>query len=196
MPATTPSPELEAPGAGPPALELFLMRNFMVPFSSATTSWQQANAIYQTEGEKVLALIRDLDDTTLRRQVLIKRFPGIEDSSRFWSPAMTVEHLVIVGMGILGILDSLRAGKAVTKATRIQDVKPSPETGRAVLETFEKILARQAEKCTRPAQGGELQLRHDHPWFGPMNAHRWHVLNAVHQRIHRMQIEKILAAKT
>lgn len=170
------------------------MRNLMVPFSSATTSWQKANALYQAEGERVLALTRNLDDTTLQRQVLIKRFPGIEDSSRFWSPAMTVEHLVIVGMGIVGILNSLRAGKAVTKATRIQDVKPSPETGRKILETFEKILVRQADACARPAQGGELQLTHDHPWFGPMNAHRWQVLNAVHQRIHRMQIEKILAA--
>lgn len=194
MSAATPTPELDAPGAGPPALELFLMRHLMVPFSSLTTSWTQANTIYQAEGQKVLALTRDLDDGTLQRQVLIKRFPGIEDSSRFWSPAMTVEHLVIVGMGILGIQASLRAGKAVTKTTRIQDVKPSPQTGRDILETFEKILARQAEKCARPAQGGELQLKHDHPWFGPMNAHRWQVLNAVHQRIHRMQIEKILAA--
>jgi len=32
-----------------------------------------------------------------------------------------------------------------------------------------------------------------HPWFGEMNAHQWHCLAAMHQSVHRKQMQRILA---
>jgi hypothetical protein len=45
------------------------------------------------------------------------------------------------------------------------------------------------------ARAPELKtaLRYEHPWFGPLDAFGWHALAAGHIRIHREQIERIVA---
>jgi hypothetical protein len=37
-------------------------------------------------------------------------------------------------------------------------------------------------------------LTHAHPWFGPLNAHGWHCLAAIHHTLHRRQLTAILRA--
>ena len=41
------------------------------------------------------------------RRVLIRRPPGLEDSSRYWSAFMTLEHLRIVHREMVRIIDAL-----------------------------------------------------------------------------------------
>ena len=40
------------------------------------------------------------------------------------------------------------------------------------------------------------KLRHVHPWFGPMTAHDWHCLAAIHSWVHRRQIERVVKKLT
>ncbi len=51
----------------------------------------------------------------------------------------------------------------------------------------EAAAAEQAEPPIRPGDGP----RFFHPWFGPLDAHRWHCLLAFHQGIHRKQIQAV-----
>jgi hypothetical protein len=42
----------------------------------------------------------------------------------------------------------------------------------------------------------DRRVRHPHPWFGPMTAHDWHCLAAIHHRVHRRQLERIVGKLT
>jgi hypothetical protein len=149
--------------------------------------------MFAAEGRRVLELARRLPEAALGERVRIRRFPGIEDSSREWSVLMVVEHLLITGPAILALarrlLDGLPGGDEVSIAA----VKPKGDRVVDLLDEYARFLAdydtAMESLDVRPTGG------HPHPWFGPLDAARWLKLNAVHQRIHRRQVEKIIAQR-
>ena len=190
-----PDPQLQPPGAGLPWYELAVARRVVFPLLCRRLTWDAAGRQFQVEGAKVLALWHALPAERLAERVLIPRIQGIEDSSRHWSVAMTVEHLNIVGHGIRRIIAGLRSGQAPAKAARIEDVKPRGELPPAeVRAAFVRLLADAAvSDAAEPAVPRGTGVKAPHPWFGPIDAHRWHCLLGIHQRIHRRQIEAIRA---
>ena len=148
-------------------------------------------ARFLTEGERVLAMAAPLDEARGRTPVLVRRVRGMEDSSRCWSPYMILQHLVIVNRGMLGMILLLTSGKSTSRKVTTADVKPSPEAGPETLEEFRAMLVRWQEAL---AGIGELRTaaRHAHPWFGPLDAHGWLALGAVHHGIHRRQMERVV----
>ncbi len=188
-----PDPQLQPPGAGLPGYELAAARYVVFPLLCRRLDWAAAGRQFQDEGAKVLALWDAFPADRLGERVLIARIQGIEDSSRFWSVAMTVEHLDIVGSGIRRILAGLRLGQAPAKAARVEDVKPRGERPPAeVRAAFARLLAAAAtSNATEPPVPRGTGALAPHPWFGPLDAHRWHCLLGIHQQIHRKQIEAI-----
>ena len=94
------------PGAGLPVVQAFVLRHLVFPAYCLTTSWDKALAAFQAEGQKVIALVEPLSAEQLQRRVLVKAPMGIEDSSRYWSAAMVLEHLIEVGSRIaVGIVE-------------------------------------------------------------------------------------------
>jgi hypothetical protein len=76
---------------------------------------------------------------------------------------------------------------------RTEDFKPGgtapPEQVRAA---FVRLLAdAEAEELTEPPIPRGRGPRFAHPWFGPLDAYRWHALLTFHQSIHLRQIEAI-----
>lgn len=186
------TPSLQPPGAGLPWPELLLARYVLFPLSSRKLDWTRSGRLFQREGQKVLALFDALPAGRRTEPVLIPRLRGMEDSSRNWSAAMTVEHLNIVGTAFLGIIASLRAGKVPTGRASTADVKPrGQETPEETRAKFVQLLADSAGADQLPPLLPGVGPRYGHPWFGPMEAHRWHVLNGIHQGIHRQQLEAI-----
>jgi hypothetical protein len=158
-------------------------------------NWDTAARLFQDEGGKVLAIWDALPAERLADRVLIRRFPGIEDSSRYWSPAMTVEHLNIVGFGIRRLIQAMRQGLVPDKPSRVEDVKPKGEQAPAAVRAdFVRLLAEEKSShgVEPPIPRGE-GVRHAHPWFGPLDAFQWHCLLGIHQGIHRKQLEFIRA---
>src|SRR5580658_1070046 len=99
-------PKLAPPGAGLPKIELLVAR--------ALFAWRQIRgnrdfftADFQREREAVRALVRSCDAESGARRVLIDRVPGLEDSSRYWSVWMTLEHLRLIHTGLNGVIGSL-----------------------------------------------------------------------------------------
>jgi hypothetical protein len=56
--------------------------------------------------------------------VLINRIARIEDSSRYWSVFMVLDHLRIVDEGITRIVEELTNDRPFAREVRIQDAKP------------------------------------------------------------------------
>jgi hypothetical protein len=50
--------------------------------------------------------------------------------------------------------------------------------------------------CVAELDDLRTRTRHVHPWFGALSARQWHALAALHNRIHRTQIERILLGLT
>lgn len=181
---------LAPPGAGLPGLELVLARSGFRALR-AVLGRDRIRDWLASETRKVLSLARDLPADAMRRPVLIRRPAGLEDSSRNWSAAMVVQHLVIVDTGIGEVIAALSDNRAFEREVRIADVKPAADAGpeqlaclAGAVETYLARLAAIADLRTA--------RRHAHPWFGSLDGHGWHVLAAVHTLIHRRQLEAIV----
>ncbi len=193
-PASRTTPQLDRPGAGLPFLERFLARYWALPRFYRATSWDQASALFQNEGERLLKLAGPLDPERLHHRVLIERIRGIEDSSRFWSPEMVLEHLIIVGSKMLAGIVMLGRGEVPTEVTDVASVKPSGVHGDTIIAVYREFLRGFAETTANQVRDRNSTTTYDHPWFGAMTAHQWHCLAGAHQAIHRKQLQRILAA--
>lgn len=192
-PTSSDAPSLQPPGAGLPWWELLLIRYFVFPRACRILSWESAGKLFQDEGTRILAVWDTLPAERLGERVLIRRIAGIEDSSRYWSAAMTVEHLNVVGTGIIRTISKLRQGEVPDRRVRIEDVKPrGEEAPSSVRSTFIGLLAEVTTMVADypPMRGGDGP-RYAHPWFGPIDAFHWYCLLGLHQGIHRKQIEAI-----
>ena len=189
-------PRLAAAGAGLPPLERLVSRAALTVFA-ATVSREAVLKRFRTEVQRAIDLVQPLSTEVATRRVLIPRPLGLEDSSRYWSPCMTLEHLVIVNLGIAGIIrglcaadDSKPQGQSLTEV-RIEDVKPSEDAGPEQIDRLRKAAEVYTKTVSHPLSL-KTTARHPHPWFGPMDAAHWHALAAVHCGLHRRQIVSIL----
>lgn len=189
MPTQT-EPILAAPGAGLPKVELFVAR-LLFAWQQRTGNRRSFDARFRKERERIRALVRACDAESGARRVLIRRPPGLEDSSRYWSVWMTLDHLRIVNGEIVRVIGALTKGQLPAGQASTAAVKPSPEVTAAVDAAYEEscdallaVVAAAAELKTA--------VRFAHPWFGPLDAAGWHALAAGHMGIHRVQIERIL----
>ena len=94
-------PTLEKAGAGIPIATRLLGKHLMFPLLNRFISWDKAWDIYDKEGQKIIALASGLDQEALFRRVLVPKLFGLEDNSRYYSVAMVIEHLLIVGHALL-----------------------------------------------------------------------------------------------
>jgi len=183
------SPALDRPGAGLPAIEKWIGRIVLKVGAMFTPTSRIIDRI-ATERDRLLELCHDLSANAGTTRVLVDRVRGIEDSSRHWSVFMTLEHLRLVNDGIVSIITALKRGDPPDLVVRIEDVKPPSEVGEEVISGFEESLV----DLTRgiESQNRSSHSRHPHPWFGPLTAHQWAHLAAMHLGIHRHQIQRIL----
>ncbi|MEB3287905.1 MAG: DinB family protein [Vampirovibrionales bacterium] len=185
---------LEAPGQGLPFLEGLIARYILFPIVTRRLSRLAAiQTLYQT-GQEALSLAKALPPEQLVQRQLIPRFAGIEDSSRYWSVLMTIQHLWITGEAMAQMIEKLVQGERVTTVVRIEDVKPNQdESVETIFSRYERFLFAYCNRMERLLEGDFTSQRHPHPWFGAINAHQWLCLNALHHQIHLKQIKKIIS---
>jgi hypothetical protein len=149
--------------------------------------------LFREEAERVIAMARGLDEAAGRKPVLVRRHFGIEDSSRHWSVYMTLEHLVIVNSAIAATLPRLFSGLDMVDEVRVAEFKPVPEAGPEQLEDLAKVVDRYTDMVDKL---GNLHagIRFAHPWFGELSAAQWHALAALHNSLHRRQVQRIVRA--
>lgn len=187
-------PILAAPGAGLPKIER-LVAHLMIRWRALCTSRDQAAAVFDAERLAILRLLDRHDSVAMAQPVLIKRIPGLEDSSRYWSLLMVVDHLRIVNRDIMKVIFSLGAGHLPEGEASIAAVKPSLQVTPAVISAFDQGC-RDFAKTVASVAKLKTPLKFSHPWFGPMDAATWHVMGGIHMRIHHHQMKLIQAGLT
>ena len=183
-------PELAPPGAGLPKIELCIAR-LLFRLRRWTGNRDSFNARFHREREAIRKMIGAHNAEAAACRVLIKRPPGLEDSSRYWSVWMTLDHLRIVNYEIAKVIRALAKGVLPPGEASTAAVKPSQAVTASVVAEYEEscdaLLA-----VVAVAPDLKTSVRYLHPWFGPIDAFGWHALAGGHMGIHRAQIERIL----
>ena len=184
-------PKLAPPGAGLPGPELMIAR---FKFKKRLRSGTRESFVehFQKERQRIAEIVAAVPFEGAGRQVLIERVRGLEDSSRFWSIWMTLEHLRIVNSRIATTVIDLAKGVTPAGAVRTADVKPDANVGAGVVDEYEQACEKMLNAFAGIAEL-KTELRFEHPWFGPLDAFGWLALAAGHMSIHREQIERITA---
>lgn len=183
-------PQLEAPGSGLPPLELFIGKVGFALYRSMS-SHQGATARFKSESQQLISLATSVSEEVGRQRVLIKRVTGIEDSSRFWSVFMVLDHLLIADRLTIKIIENLSQEQDFPQRITIEGIKPQPERGKEVIDEF-KHLVQDYILCLEQITHWHSSSYHAHPWFGPLNAYGWHCFTAFHHFIHRRQLYRII----
>jgi hypothetical protein len=137
-----------------------------------------------------------MDDSTFIGCVLIQRLRGLEDSSRYWSPEMVLEHLVITGELFTDYVVALSNDRSITDHRGIADIKPRGGLGKAVIARFVAVhdgLSARLRAETGPFRSGPT---HAHAWFGKLTAEDWLSLTALHLALHAQQWKAICTASS
>ncbi len=179
-------------GGGLSSGRAFFLRHLGFPFLNSIVSWEHALDIFEKEGEKVLSLARSMEKDKLFERVLVPKLFGLEDNSRYYSVAMVLEHLLVVGNALQNRIPMLSQGKSLDKEIKIEDYKPYMEIDDMIIDQYENFLHGFRKEVEENIDNVYLENRHEHPWFGELKAKDWSVMGAIHQVVHRRQIEAII----
>jgi hypothetical protein len=187
--------ELQMPGAGLPKSEHAIL-NVAFKIGCSVLSDARALKIFSSVSTKIHQLVDNDESFDAFQPLLIPRVIGIEDSSRNWSAMMVVEHLCQTNTDMLKVIQALMDGVVPRGEIDVALYKPEEDLSYETLDRYLKIKSDYEQTIGRLLEEHgslESKKRYAHPWFGKLNAHQWHCLTAVHQRIHRRQLHKLIA---
>lgn len=192
--------KLAAPGKGLPFPENLIARYIVYPQGMRHFQWLATLDAWDTETTRILELSSGISDDAFFTPVLIDRLRGLEDSSRFWSVAMVMEHLIMTMKAMTQIAETLAQARQMNVRVSTADVKP--KGGRTIAKSeWERLFRTSSDECiarlkkiSQPVSQTERLM---HPFFGKIPASGWVYVLGIHQTLHRKQVEKILgSAKT
>lgn len=183
---------LEKAGNGLPKIDAIFLKHIGFPILKTFISWDNAMKFFEYEGKLVLELVKDLPKDRLFKKVLIPKLFGIEDNSRYYSPAMVLLHLICVGEALQEGIVSLSKNEKINFTVKIENFKPFVEIDEDIVEKYELFLNNYRNFIETNVQNKYINNCHKHPWFGCLNPHQWLVMSAIHQMVHQRQIKKIL----
>ena len=188
----TSPPFLAPPGAGIPLLQRLTLRYLVKPLKLRAMTFDEAERLWLEANAKLTKELGDIPRFDVTTRVLVPPQQGLEDSSRFWSIAMTARHLTIVGAGIEQLIVALSEERTGLPPADTATVKPEIERNNAA--SIDEYLAFSRDFHTRvrgAIANKDSAATHPHPWFGPLNLRQWYWLMSTHTHIHRKQIREI-----
>lgn len=184
--------KLEAPGKGLPFFDALFMKLFVGPFvsrrDSAEKNWQRFDFL----NKKILLAVKDVSLENMHRKVLVPKLKAIEDSSRYWSLADTLEHIELVGDKISYAIELLCKNEVPQVVVNIADYKP---VGKYAETDPRPAFAAFNERTQAKLRSQNITLNpplYYHPWLGKLSALQWLWLMSGHSGIHYNQIKHIL----
>lgn len=189
---STQEPVLAPPGAGIPVQQKIMMRFFVKPFVAGRTPWEASEANFHKMNKKIFAAMDGLTDSQLTTRILVPPQIGLEDSSRYWSIKMVLEHLLIVSEQMMLLIPALSKGFIPDQKADIAKMKPKNELSlNDTITRFKKMITTDFEKLNSSIKDRNSSAKFYHPWFGNMTAKQWYWLLAMHHGLHLKQIREI-----
>lgn len=194
MKASTESsaPRLAPPGAGIPLYQIVALRLMVKPLIANRSPWEESQENFLRITRKIRRELEGLSPEQLEKKVLIEPMTGLEDSSRYWSIAMTLDHVLIVARQMAMLIKELDAGRTPPGVASTAAVKPSgAPTANEILASFDQFCDVEFPALLPSLQNRQSPVKFLHPWFGPMKAQAWYWLLGTHHGLHLKQIRAI-----
>lgn len=189
---TTQEPVLAPPGAGIPLPQKIMMRFFVKPFVAGRTPWEVSEANFHKINKKILSVMEGLTESQLETRILVPPQLGLEDSSRYWSIKMVLEHLLIVSGQVMYLIPELSKGIVPNEEADIAKMKPKNELSlETTVQKFKKLISTDFDQLNAAITSHSASAKFYHPWFGDMTAKQWYWLLAMHHGLHLKQIREI-----
>lgn len=188
-------PKLDPAGAGLPWFENFLLKHFYFPWKVSKHSWTENLEKFQKETNKIVKIVEKVSEEDFQTRILIPRLPGMEDSSRYWSVALTIDHMCITIGGMTMVAVELAKGNPLSVSVDTATVKPQLDhiaTKTKMIETLEKTVRESINLLSSYENTASKKYKLNHPWFGKINSLGWVWVLGQHQALHRKQIQMIV----
>lgn len=187
------APSLRLAQARLPWYQQVVMRTYIGPFVAAAADPADSRVNFESANQRILELIDDLPPQHYSTPVLVPPQAALEDDSRYWSVAMTLEHLIMVGDTVKIFVTALARGESPQIYLEMAAVKPRNKVSPAQsLADFRLFAATCMDELEPLIKNANTTATHPHPWFGAFNSHQWYWLLAAHSNIHLKQIKGIL----
>lgn len=187
-----PLSRFESPRGGIPWYQQVVMRLYLGPFVSSRATTQANNRAFKKLTQKILDLAADLPERQHTTQVMVPPQIGLEESSRYWSVSMTLEHLLTVTRGMQAVIEDLSQGIKPEGEVSLARLKPKGERGPGdIYSEFEEFMRGVPEASAKALATNNSTVTYAHPWFGEMTAKQWHWLMVAHLAIHYRQLKNI-----
>ncbi|MCC2679856.1 MAG: hypothetical protein K0R29_2432 [Pseudobdellovibrio sp.] len=185
-------PQLQAPGAGLPWYHNLMLKYYVGPFVAGRSDWNVNEQTFHKVNGRILKEIESLTEKQLSTKILVPPQLGLEDSSRYWSVAMVLEHLVIVTEQVYKGVIELSNGRVPPVKVDIAKVKPlGSMPPLEAVEEFKLLVSEDFKKFLLQVGDKNSKLTLLHPWFGPFKARQWFWLLGMHHGLHLKQIREI-----
>ncbi len=188
-------PKLQPPGAGLPFLQKFALRFLIGPIQTKRTPWETSRSRYEKTTTKILKTIENIPSEKRKTKILVDPIIGLEDSSRYWSVDMLLEHLLIVSKNIENIILALADGSVPKVMVDTARVKPtsasSDQSSSHLFSEFNSFAPLLMQRLDTQMKNRDSKLTLRHPWFGECTARQWYWVLAAHQNIHWQQLKQI-----
>jgi hypothetical protein len=184
--------KLKDPGVGPPWIARAFNRWLIKPLVIRRAAWPTSIITLDKAQAKLERQLKMFSPEEAIERVLVPPQTGLEDSSRYWSAALTARHLTIVGTAIESAIIELSHNRLPKQKADTAKVKPELE-----LNEFDSIVKflefskDQSKRIESKVAHRDSQVKHAHPWFGEMTAKDWLWLLGVHSLIHLRQLNNI-----
>lgn len=186
------NPQLAPPGAGVPFWESLFYRAVVGPFLAGREDPALSRKRFVKLHEKIQLTYLSIPEKHRATLVLVPSQKGLENSSRYWSAAMILEHVVIVGRGMQVFITELSHGRLPTGEAKTADVKPlGTESSEVSYQAFEDFRLHLIPSLDRGVKDWHSPTTWKHPWFGQLTARKWFWVLGMHGGIHLKQMKAI-----
>ena len=184
--------KLAKPGAGIPWANRVILRFVFKPLIMKRGTWELSARRNELVVSKFAHELHSIPDNLLAKRILVNPQRGLEDSSRYWSAAMTARHVVIVTRNIERVVVMLSQGHLPNGIADTAKVKPELDMNDvAAVREFDEFIIGLTSRIEQAVKDRESKLSYSHPWFGPMTAKDWFWLIGAHTAVHVKQLRQI-----
>jgi hypothetical protein len=186
--------KLAPPGAGLGFMTELFLKYYVNPFVTRKVTWEECEESFTKNHNRILDTLKNIPQESYETKVLVPPQKGLEDSSRFWSAKMVVEHLLIVGTQIQDAIIRLSHEEKIDRLVGTAEMKPKGDSNiQITLETFRKFAQEVPSQLNQNVKNKESRATLKHPWFGEFNSKQWYWVLGVHAGVHNKQLKAIIA---
>lgn len=151
---------------------------------------------FETLTARIVSTVNECDYDLLGREQKLPRLLGLRDRSRYWTAFMVVEHLRLHVEFIYRAMQALLIDNEARAIVPEYRYLIPDDVGADCIDAFQDSVWQYVGFANNLAESGQFREPTgaiEHPLFGRLNLKRLHALASFHCRIHRPQIQKIIA---